>query len=86
MIAVNRLNGAELVVNSDLIFTIEATPDTLLTFTNSNTLLVQQTVSEVIEKIVAWRKVSENGLVIKGKPEHLPEPPGDPLVPVFPEN
>ena len=41
MIAVTRLDGTELVVNVDLIVTIERTPDTVLTLTTGDRIMVQ---------------------------------------------
>ena len=42
MIFVTRLDGTELVVNVDLIITIEKTPDTVLTLTTGDRIMVQR--------------------------------------------
>ncbi len=56
MILVHRLNNSELVVNSDLIETVEATPDTTLTFTNGKILIVRDSVEDICEKIVEYKR------------------------------
>ncbi|MDI3530354.1 MAG: flagellar protein FlbD [Candidatus Atribacteria bacterium] len=58
MIAVTRFNGSVFVVNSDLIETIEATPDTVITLVTGKKYVVQEKVEEVIEKIIEFRRKS----------------------------
>lgn len=55
MILLTRLDGRELVVNSDLIVTVEATPDTMVTLTTGDRLLVREPVQDVVERAVAFR-------------------------------
>jgi flagellar protein FlbD len=56
MIHVTRINQQQLVLNSDLIEHIEATPDTVITMTNGQKLVVVDSAEVVIEKIVAFRR------------------------------
>jgi flagellar protein FlbD len=55
MIELTRLNGRPMVVNSDLIKTAEASPDTMLTLINGEKLIVREEISEVVEKILVYR-------------------------------
>jgi flagellar protein FlbD len=55
MIFVTRLNGKELVVNSDMIQFIEATPDSVITLVDGKKLVVSESVDDIIEKIVKYR-------------------------------
>ena len=55
MIKLNRLNGELIVVNNDLIETIEETPDTVITLTTGKKLLVVESVDEVIEKAARFK-------------------------------
>ncbi len=55
MIQVTRLNARTVVINSDLIEQIESTPDTVLTLTTGRSLIVCETVDEVIERIKDFR-------------------------------
>jgi flagellar protein FlbD len=59
------LDDTELAVNSDLILTVEATPDTLLALTNGERLLVKQTVPEIIERVLTFRRQVMQGPLVK---------------------
>jgi flagellar protein FlbD len=56
MIQVTRLNRIPLVLNSDLIEYIEITPDTVITLTNGHKMVVAESASEVVERVVAFRR------------------------------
>jgi flagellar protein FlbD len=56
MIPLRRLNNEAVMVNPDLIEHIEANPDTVITLTNGNKLLVRDTMDEVREKIIAFKR------------------------------
>ena len=55
MIEVTRLNGNPMVLNSDLIKTAEASPDTMLTLINGEKLIVRETCAEVMERVTVYR-------------------------------
>lgn len=55
MIKVKRLNNKEFVVNSDLILYIEETPDTVITLTTGQKIVVVEEVDDVINKIVKYK-------------------------------
>src|ERR1700723_2892954 len=55
MIELTRLNGHPMVLNSDLIKTAEASPDTMLTLINGEKLIVREELSEVVERVLAYR-------------------------------
>jgi flagellar protein FlbD len=55
MIELTRLNGTPIVLNSDLIKTAEASPDTMLTLINGEKLIVRETCAEVTERVLAYR-------------------------------
>lgn len=52
MIKLTRLDGSEIHINSDLIETIEETPDTHISLTNGNRFLVKEKASAILDKIV----------------------------------
>ena len=56
MITVKRYNETELVINADLIEFVEATPDTIITMTTGKKILVRESVREVIEKVILYKK------------------------------
>lgn len=55
MIIVTRLNGSEIVVNADLIETIEATPDTIVTLVDGTRYLVEERPQVLIDRVKAFR-------------------------------
>jgi flagellar protein FlbD len=56
MIALRRLNNQPIMVNPDLIEYLEATPDTVVTLTNGNKLLVRDGMGEIREKIIEYKR------------------------------
>jgi flagellar protein FlbD len=56
MIAVTRLNNTPLVINPDLIVSMEETPDTIITLSNGEKISVQEKVSEVIRRVISFRR------------------------------
>ena len=54
MITVTRLNGKSLVINADLIRTVEENPDTTITLINGDHILVREEMSEVISKVIEY--------------------------------
>jgi len=55
MIELTRLNGKPMVLNSDLIKTAEASPDTMLTLINGEKLIVREELGEVVGRTMAYR-------------------------------
>jgi flagellar protein FlbD len=56
MIRVTRLNSKEFVVNCELIKTIESTPDTLITLSSGEKLMVKESVEQIIAETMNYRK------------------------------
>ena len=56
MILLTKINDAQITVNSDLIQYIEETPDTIITMTNSEKVVVREGMKEIIEKVVRYRR------------------------------
>ncbi|HYZ86185.1 MAG TPA: flagellar FlbD family protein [Bryobacteraceae bacterium] len=56
MITLTRLNHSQFVLNSDLVETIESTPDTVVTLTNSQKVVVKETPQEVVNRIIEFRR------------------------------
>ena len=55
MIKVQRLNDKEFVINSDLILFVEETPDTVITLTTGQKVVVKETVDEIIDKVTDFK-------------------------------
>ncbi len=56
MIALTRLNGHPVMVNSDLIEQIEETPDTVITLTSGNRIVVRDRMADVQAKIIDFKR------------------------------
>jgi flagellar protein FlbD len=56
MIHVTRLDGTDLVVNADLIATIERTPDTMLALVTGARLMVREPMEEVVARVIDFRR------------------------------
>jgi len=56
MIQLTRLNHLPLVLNSDLIEYIEVTPDTVITLTTGQKIMVGESAAEVVDRVVAFRR------------------------------
>jgi flagellar protein FlbD len=56
MIQVTRLDGSKFFLNADLIETVEATPDTVVTLNSQKKLVVRESPAELLDGIVAYRR------------------------------
>ncbi|MDT8287120.1 MAG: flagellar FlbD family protein [Elusimicrobiales bacterium] len=56
MIRLQKLNGTEVVVNAELIESLEAAPDTVINLATGNRFLVKDSVDEVVAKVLEYRK------------------------------
>ena len=56
MIEVTKLNDEKFVLNAELIKTVEETPDTVITITTGNKYIVKESVEDVIQKVVTYKK------------------------------
>jgi flagellar protein FlbD len=54
MITVTRLNGKPLVVNAELIRTVEENPDTTITLVNGDRIIVRESMVQVVEKSIDY--------------------------------
>ena len=56
MISVTRLNNQKFVLNADLIRTIEENPDTVITLTTGEHLVVVETSEEIIRRVIEYER------------------------------
>ena len=69
MIKITRLGGEVFILNADLIQYIEARPDTFITLTTGQRLVVSESMDEVLRRAVAYQQA-----------KHLIPPPADPPI------
>jgi flagellar protein FlbD len=63
MVAVTGLNGVLFTINSDLIEHVEAMPDTVVTLTNGNKLMIREGLAELTAKVIAFRHAILTGRI-----------------------
>lgn len=56
MIKLTRINGDEFVVNAALIQYVESRPDTYITLTTDDRIIVRESVDEVIERSIQYSR------------------------------
>ena len=56
MISVTRFNDSTLIVNADLIQTVEETPDTVITLTTGTKFIVKEKSKEIVDKVVEYKR------------------------------
>ncbi|HHY95614.1 MAG TPA: flagellar FlbD family protein [Firmicutes bacterium] len=59
MIKLTKLNGQSVVLNAELIETVEATPDTVISLTTGRKLLVKEDPDEITRRVVSYRRRAE---------------------------
>ncbi|HBT39770.1 MAG: Flagellar FlbD family protein [Thermotoga sp. 50_1627] len=56
MIWLTRLRGQKFVLNAEMIETVEALPDTTITLFNGKKYIVQESVEEVIRRVIEYKR------------------------------
>ena len=56
MIRLTRINRQPIVLNSDLVEHLESTPDTVITMTSGQKLVVLESTDEVVKRIIEFRQ------------------------------
>lgn len=56
MIALTRLKGQAVALNPDLIVTVDATPDTVVRLSNGDSIVVRESIEEIIKRVTEFRR------------------------------
>ena len=56
MIFLTRTNGTKFYINPELIQTVEATPDTIITLISGKKLIVKDSPQEIAERFIEYRR------------------------------
>jgi len=56
VIPLRRLNNQPIIVNCDLIESVESTPDSVVTLTSGNKLIVRDSLEEICKKVVEFKR------------------------------
>ena len=76
MIRLTRLNHVPLVLNSDLIEHIEVTPDTVISLTNGQKIMVLESADEVVDRVIAFRRLIHESPPESANAAEVPESEG----------
>ena len=68
MIEVTRLDDSKMVVNVELIQSLQATPDTVITFTTRERMMVKESVEELSERILRYQRSIHSGTGVEARP------------------
>ncbi|MGI6113389.1 MAG: flagellar FlbD family protein [Mahellales bacterium] len=55
MVKVTRLNGKKMVINCELIESVEATPDTVVTLSNGKKIVVKEDIDTLVQLVVQYK-------------------------------
>jgi len=72
MIFLTRFDGTEVVVNCDLIVTVEKIPDTVLTLTTGDRIMVRESVEQVVERAATFRHRALQGPGFRADTHDIP--------------
>jgi len=56
MINLTRLNDSKIVINSEMIEFVEAIPDTIITLTTGQKIMVKESVEEVVDMVKEYKR------------------------------
>lgn len=56
MIRLTRLNGQPIMVNADLIESVEPTPDTVITLVSGNKLIVRDSMDDIEARVIGFKR------------------------------
>ncbi len=71
MIALKRLNGTPFILNCELIESIDTTPDTVVKLASGKTVIVQNSVEDIVRKIVKFKQLCNQSITVNGKRESV---------------
>ena len=62
MIFLTKLGGKQFMLNEDNIETVTQSPDTIVVLNNGHSYIVQESMDEIMEKIIAFNRSSRKSL------------------------
>ena len=68
MVEVTRLNSSELVVNCDMIESVEAIPETMISLITGKKIIISEDIDEIINRVAEFKSKA-------GNPVYKPEAP-----------
>ncbi len=56
MISVTRFNDTKIVINADIIQSVEETPDTVITLTTGTKYIVKESSSDIVDRVIEYKR------------------------------
>ena len=69
MIALQRLNSSAFVLNADMIESVEATPDSMINLCNGKTMIVRNSVEDIVRKAVKYKQLCNQSIQVVHRKE-----------------
>ncbi|RKY36506.1 MAG: endoflagellar protein [Candidatus Omnitrophota bacterium] len=60
MIKVTLFDNQEMFINADLIESVKSTPDTVISLTINKTIMVKETVEEIVREFIVYKQLMHN--------------------------
>lgn len=70
MIRATTLSGRQIAINAELIKSAEATPDTIVTMTTGSTMIVRESLEEIIRRIIEYQREIRKSPLTAATPAH----------------
>ena len=83
MVTLTQLNKRPVVINADLVLFLEETPDCLITMTTGRKIMVRESLREVTDRLLAYRRSLRGAYPVPAggegyEPVDVERAPGDP--------
>jgi len=56
MVRLTRINHQPIILNADLVEHLESTPDTVITLTSGQKLVVLETMDEIVKRVIEFKR------------------------------
>jgi len=56
MIFITKLNDKQIVINCELILTVESTPDTTITMTGGQKFIARESVDDIVSSVIEYKR------------------------------
>jgi flagellar protein FlbD len=57
MIQVTRFNGSKFYINAEMIRSVESTPDTVITLSSGEKIIVKDNAKDVVRKVIVYKRM-----------------------------
>ena len=66
MIFLTKLGGKEILLNEDMIESVSQNPDTIVMLSNGHSYIVQETMDEIVDRVIAFNRNSRRTSARRG--------------------